>query len=193
MKLREQRVIACRRALTLLDDALRARPKRAPSVAIGDERDDRSTQLGGVAHEPAGVGCEQIVDGLLEAEIVRPEQHGHAEDRGLHEIVAALVRAAEEQAAADEREICDRIEAAELADGVDDEHAARPGAGAAPASTAVLRVTAKPRAARALLDGLRVGRIARHDDERRGGARRARGARRRRAALRPLDRASCRR
>ena len=50
----------------------------------------------------------------------------------------------------------------------------RPGACAVPASTAVLRVTGEPARTRALLHRIRVGRVARHDHEGRGGRSRAR-------------------
>jgi hypothetical protein len=81
--------------------------------------------------------------------------------------VAAFVGAAKKQASADEREIGDRIEARQLADRVDEQQAA--------ASRRRRRSGIDGRFARdgqaacrgTLLDGAGVGRITRHDHERR--------------------------
>src|SRR5262245_54228985 len=84
LELDDEIVIARGCSLTVAHDALRSRAKFAPQIPIGREARDRGRKLRGVLHEPSGVRRKQILDGFLEAEIVRTEQHRDGNDRGLH-------------------------------------------------------------------------------------------------------------
>ena len=184
-ELAQQLVVASSRALTRAHDALRAQRRARAAASVGDELADAPAKLARVAHQPTRVRGEQILDGLLEAEVVRAEQHRHRHDRGLHQVVPALVRAAKEQATADERDVGRGVELPSSPTVSTISTPARPGRARPAAIERRLAHGALAARRRVLLDGRRVGRIARHDDERGAFVRRARRARTRRAALRP--------
>ena len=123
----EEIVVAPGGALPAQDRLSGAAAHPAAALAVREQLLECLAQFRSVADPDARAGSQQIVHRVAKAEVVGAEKHRHTQEGGFDYIVAALVAAPCEQAAAHVRDVGGAVQGAQFAHRIHQQHAAAPG------------------------------------------------------------------